>query len=107
MPYHRIVCDIEQPLERLTGIDVGFVFPSLQLVYFYNRRRVGVFSFLGVERIRSLVEEKMLDTMGNEVAICLCPLDCVVVLAEVCLELCTRRCEVRIRVRFGKRSEDG
>ena len=99
--------DIEQLCECLTGIDIGFIFFSLGLVCFDDRRRVGILSFLGVERIRFLLEETILDTMGNEVAIRLCPFDCVVVVVEVCLEFCTRGPEVWVRVRLGERSEDG
>jgi hypothetical protein len=104
---HRIVRDIEQLLECITGIDIRFVFSSLGLICFCDRRRVGILSFLGVERIWALVEETILDTMGNEVAICLRPFDRVIVLVEVCLELCTRGYDVRVRVRLGERPEDG
>jgi hypothetical protein len=101
------VRDVEQLLKCFAGINIGFAFLSLGLVYFGDRRRVDILSFLGVERIRSLVEKTMLDTMGDEVAVCLCPLNRVVVLVEVCLELCARGCEVRVRVRLGERPEDG
>jgi len=63
------VRDIEQLFECPTGIDIGFIFYSLGLICFQDHRRVGILSFLGVERIRSLLEETILDTMGNEVAI--------------------------------------
>jgi hypothetical protein len=98
LPHYRIMRDIEQPLQSLTGIYIGFDFSDLELIYFYDRGHVGIFSFLGFKRIRTLVEETILDTMGNEVAICLRPFDCVVVLVEVCLELCTPGYEVRVRV---------
>jgi len=101
------VRDIEQLFGCLTGIDTRFIFSSLGFVCFGDRRRVGILSFLGVEWIRSLLEEKIRDTMGNEVKVWLCPFNCVVVMVEVCLELCTRGCEVRVRVRLGERSEDG
>ena len=61
-----------------------------------DRRRVGIPCLLGVERVRSLLEETILDTIGNKVAVCLCLFDYVVVVVEVCLELCTRGCEVRV-----------
>jgi hypothetical protein len=84
LPHDRVVRDIEQLSECFTGIDIGFVFPSFGLICFGNCRRVGIrVGILGVEWVWSLVEETMLDTMGNEVAICLCPVDCVVVLVEV------------------------
>ena len=98
LPHHRIVRDIEQSLQCLTGIDIRFVFSNLSLIYFCDRGRVGILSFLGFERIWALVEETILDTVGNEVAICLRPFDRVVVLVEVCSELCTRGYEVRVRV---------
>ena len=98
LPHHRIVRDIKQLLQCLTGIDIRFVFADHGLVYFCDRGRVGILSFLGFERIRVLVEETILDTMGNEVAICLRPFDRMVVLVEVCLELCTRGYEVRVRI---------
>ena len=100
-PHHRIRCDIEQPFKCLTGIDIGSMFFRLGLACFGDRRRVGILSFLGVEQIRCLLEDTIPVTMGNKVAVCLCLSDCVVVMIAVCLELCTRRCEVR------KRSEDG
>ena len=99
--------DIEEPLECPTRIDIGFVLSNFGLIHFGYRRRVGTISFFGVERIRPLIEETILDAMGNEVAICLRPMDCMVVLVKVGLELCARGCEVRVRVRFGERSEDG
>ncbi len=98
LPRHRIVRDIEQLLQCLTGIDIGFVFSDHGLIYFCDRGRVGILSFLGFERIRALVEETILDTVGNEVAVCLGPFDRVVVLVEVCLELCTRGYEVRVGI---------
>ena len=98
LPHHRIVRDIKQFPQCLTGIDFRFVFSDLSLIYFCDCGRVGILSFLGVERIRAFVEETILDTMGNKVAICLRPFDRVVVLVEVCLELCTRGCEVRVRI---------
>ena len=107
LSHHRIVRDIEQFLQCPTGIDIRFVLSDLSLIYFRNRGRVGILSFLRFERIRALVEETILDTMGNEVAICLRPFDRVVVLVEVCLELCTRGYEVRVRIRLGERPEDG
>jgi hypothetical protein len=75
--------DIEQLLQCLTGIYIGFDFSNLGLIYFYDCGHVGILSFLGFKRIRTLVEETILDTMGNEVAICM------VVMIEVCSELCT------------------
>lgn len=98
LPHHRIVRDIEQLLQCLTGIDIGFIFSDHGLIYFCDRGRVGILSFLGCERTRVLVEKTILDTMGNEVAICLRPFDRVVVLVEVCSELCTRGYEVRVRI---------
>ena len=96
--HHRIMRDIEQLLQCLTGIHIRFVFYDLGLIYFCDRGRVGVLSFLGIERIRALVEETILDTMGNEVAICLRPYNRMVVLVEVGSELRTSGYEVRIRV---------
>jgi len=100
---HRIVCDVEQLFECPTGIDIGFISSIQGLISFGDPRRVGILSFLGVDRVRSL----LLDTMGNEVADCLYSFDRVVVMVEVCLELCTRGCDVRVLVRLGGRSEDG
>jgi len=68
-PYHRIVGDIEQLFECPTGIDIGFIFSILGLDCFGGRKRVGICSFLGVERIRFLLEGTILDTMGNGVAV--------------------------------------
>jgi len=98
-PPHRIVLDIEQLFECLTGIDTGFIFSSLGLVCFSGRRRVGILFFLSVKWIRSPLEDTILDTMGNKVAVYLCPFDdCVVVVVAICLELRTRGCDVRARV---------
>ena len=55
-PYHRIVRDIEQLVECLTGTDTGLIFPRLGIACFVDRRHVGVLSLLGVERIRLLLE---------------------------------------------------
>ena len=96
--HHRIMRDIEQLLQCLTGVHIGFVFYDLGFIYFCDRGRFGILSFLGIERIRTLVEETILDAMGNEVAICLRPFDRMVVLVKVCLELRTSGYEVRIRV---------
>ena len=71
------------------------MFFSLGLACFDDRRRVGILSFLCVEQIRCLLEDIILDTMGNKAAVGLCSFDCVVVVIAVCLKLCTRRCEVR------------
>ena len=103
-PHHRITRDIEQLFGCLTGTDIGTIFSSLGLARFGGRRCVCILSFLGVERIRSLVEDTMRGTMGNKVAVCLFPFDCVVVMVAGYMELCTRGCEVRVHVR---RSEDG
>ena len=98
--------DVEQLFEYSTGIDIGVIVSSLGLVYFGDIRRVGILSFLGGERIRSLLDETILDTLCNEVAASLCQFGCVVVILEVYLDLCTRGYEGRIRVRPGERSED-
>ena len=103
LPHHRIARDIEQLFECPTGIDIGLIFPTLGIICFGGPRHVGILSFLGVDRIRFLLEETTLDTMGNEVADCLYPFGLVVLMVEVCLELCTRGCDVRVRVR----PEDG
>jgi len=52
------------------------------------------------QNLHNLLEETILDTMGNEVAVCLGTFDRVVVMVEVCLELCTRGCDARVRVRL-------
>jgi len=106
-PRHRIVRNIERRFECPTGTDTGFTFSSLGLVRFGDFRGVDILSFLGVERVRSLLEGTVLDTMGNEVAVCLCPFNCVLIMVEVCLGLCTRGCGARVRVRLGERLEDG
>ena len=67
--HHRIVHEIEQLFECLTGTDIGIIFSSLGLVGFGDRRCVGILTFLGAGRIRSLLEETILETMGNEVAV--------------------------------------
>jgi len=100
-PYHRIVRDIKQPFGCPTRIDTGFILSSSGIVYFGDRRRIGILSLLGVERVRALLEETIRDTLGNDVAVCLCPFDCVAVMVEVCLEICARGSEVRIRGRLG------
>ena len=68
-PHHRIVRDIEHLFRCLTEIDTGFIFSSLGFVCFGDRRRVGILFSLGVERIRSLLEEIIRDTMGSEVKV--------------------------------------
>ena len=80
LPHHRIVRDIEQLFECPTGIDIEFIFPAQGIIRFGGPRSVGILSFLGVDRIRSLLEETTLDTVGNEVADCLYPFDSVVVM---------------------------
>ena len=55
-PYYRIVGDIEQLFECLTRIDTEFMFSSLGLVCFSDRRCVGILSFLGVEQSQSVLE---------------------------------------------------
>ena len=82
--------DIEQLFERPTGIEIGFIVPNLGLFFLTDRQRVRIFSFIGVERIRSLLGETILKTMGNEVVVCLCPFECVVMVVEVCLGLYSR-----------------
>jgi len=81
-------------------VPIGFIFSSLGLVRFGNRRRVCILSFIGgVKQIRSLLEVKILGIwVINKVAVCLCLFDCVVVMVAVYLELRTRGCEVRVRV---------
>ena len=96
--------DIKQLFECPTGIDTGFKFSSLGRACFGDRRCVGILSFLGIERIRSLLKDTLLGTIGNRVAVRLCPFNCVAVMVAVYLELCTRGCEVRVHFR---RSEDG
>jgi hypothetical protein len=86
----------------LTGIYIGFDFSDLGLIYFCDRGHVGILSFLGFERIRTLVEETLLDTISNEVMICLRPFDRMIVLAEVYLEL-----GYICRVWLGERPDDG
>jgi len=87
LQHHRIVCDIEQLFERPTGIDIGFIVPNLELFFFAGSQRVRIFSFIGIERIRSLLGETILETMGNEVVVCLCTFECVIMVVEVSLGL--------------------
>jgi hypothetical protein len=54
LPHYRIMRDIEQPVQCLTGIYIWFGFSDLGLIYFCGRGHVGILSFLGVKRIRSL-----------------------------------------------------
>jgi len=60
LPHHRLVRDIEQLFECVTGVDIGSISYGLGLVCLVDRRHVGILSFPGVERIRSLLEETML-----------------------------------------------
>jgi len=69
------VRDIKQLFECPTGIDTGFILSSLGLVSFGYRARVGILSLLGVERTRSLLEETIFDTMGNNITVHLCAFD--------------------------------
>jgi hypothetical protein len=69
-------------LQYLTRIYIGFHSFDLGLIYFCDRGHVGILSFLRFKQIRTLVEETILDTMGNEVASCLRPVDRVVVLVR-------------------------
>jgi hypothetical protein len=79
LPHYRILRGIEHLLLYLTRIYIGFHFFDLELIYFCGRGHVGILSFLRFKQIRTLVEETILDTMGNEVAIYLRRFDCVVV----------------------------
>jgi len=51
-PSHHIVHDFGQLFECRMGIDHGFIFSSIGPACVADRKRVGIPSFLGIERIR-------------------------------------------------------